>query len=900
MVALPSGALAWSGAPLCAIRADDATQSEQLQSSTEAELACDAPSGPRVPETQWTAPISAEEARGALADAQALAASGKLDDALLALRVVEHALPRIGDRIAVRRAVLLMRVGRPTEACEAYKRAEQSPERNVAAQARIALVRCLLEDGQRDGEGELEKVSRRYPHLIGRAELRITLARARERWGNLFGAVAIYRAIDLDEPETPAADEARAALARIAATGYAVRAYTGPELADRAQRLVERGSVEAAHAAVNELLAQSTAPVVVRAKAHLLAAKLARTEGRWQDVRQEVSQALTLGATAYDAQRLLPRGGAADGGNQPALAAEAEARIRKLLGAHGLREAKNAQLVSVFEIAVQQKLAARATEALQVMRLRASLSPNIRYNSAILAFGLASDVSVADLLDTVTHVPSYAVSGRYHRARALERLGRFGEAESEYLRVIQDDKRSPHYYAMWADLRLWSMQSAVTQSCAPTSKPSADVVALLDALQRPTPSAQAAPDEASAPSSSADDPQAVADASAATTSDGVAPQEPAAPATVQVAVPADTSATAVTTTTITEAPMFVASATQDSVATAPAAAQEHGDQEVTTTASTEPAEATAASDAASAAEAERAAALRERLLARLGPISAQFGEAYPWLARATDLVELNLFDDAADEIGEAYLAWRDARGALRLRSGLEAVLTGSAPPRHVADGELRKQRLSLDKPTRDALAEVAALLGDPGVSLGFGGEGGEPRPRAYADQVESAAKKYGIDPNLLFAVMRVESIYHRQIVSFAGAVGLMQIMPRTGMLIARKLGVERFEVSDLLDPKVNVEFAAWYLSSLIKRFDGRVPLAIAAYNGGPHNVRLWMRENNPDMPLEAFLERIPFSQTHEYVRRVLTHYAAYRAQQNLPMARLDASLPLATPDTLAF
>jgi soluble lytic murein transglycosylase len=148
--------------------------------------------------------------------------------------------------------------------------------------------------------------------------------------------------------------------------------------------------------------------------------------------------------------------------------------------------------------------------------------------------------------------------------------------------------------------------------------------------------------------------------------------------------------------------------------------------------------------------------------------------------------------------------------------------------------------------------------------------------------------------------MRVESIYHRRIVSYAGAVGLMQIMPHTGSRIAQKLGVRDFEVTDLLDPKTNVEFSAWYLSSLISRFDGRLPLAIASYNGGPHNVRLWLQDNPPDMPLDAFLERIPFTQTHRYVRRVLTHYAAYRAQMQLPMTRLDVELPKPKPDDLAF
>jgi soluble lytic murein transglycosylase len=853
---------------LCAIRPDDSAQSEAFEGDAQPERACTEPAGLRMPEPQWTAPISAEDARNALRDARTLAADGKLDDALLALRVVEHALPRIGDRIAVRRAELLMRVGRPAEACEAYKLAEQSPERNVAAQARIELVRCLLEAGKHDGETELDKVSRRYPHLIGRAELRLTLARARERWSNVSGAIAIYRSIDLDEPESPAADEARTALARIAASGAQMRPYTGAEQLDRAQRLVERGSVEAARAAVGELLAQTTLPALLRGRAHLLAAKMARTEGRWPDVRDEVAQAVALGVPAADAARLLPRGSAPVDGHDPAQLAEAEARIRKLLGGHALHEVRNDKLVSVFEIAIQRKLEGRASEVLQVMRQRASLSPSIRYNAAILAFGLASDVSVADLLDSVTDVPSYAVSGRYHRARALERLGRLGEAESEYLRVMKDDKRSPHYYAMWADLRLWSMQSSATKSCAPAGTLHPDVVALIDALQGPLPSTALTPTSLTANELPAADSAVLAAANAIAAADPQPTAAGEAPAQDGAAIAAD--------------------------ALPARAAEPEGPPAQDATSAADPAQLEAD------AEAARVVTLRERVLSRLGPLSAAYGEAYPWLARAADLVELDLFEDAADEIGEAYLAFRDARGELRLRSGLEAVLTGSAPPRHAADGELRRQRSSLDKASRSALAEVADLLGDPGVSLGFGGAGGELRPRAYSDEVDKAATKYGLDPNLLFAVMRVESIYHRQIVSFAGAVGLMQIMPRTGMLIARKLGVERFEVSDLLDPKVNVEFAAWYLSSLIKRFDGRVPLAIAAYNGGPHNVRLWMRENNPDMPLEAFLERIPFSQTHEYVRRVLTHYAAYRAQQNLPMAQLDASLPTAAPDSMAF
>ncbi|QQR91785.1 MAG: lytic transglycosylase domain-containing protein [Myxococcales bacterium] len=131
-------------------------------------------------------------------------------------------------------------------------------------------------------------------------------------------------------------------------------------------------------------------------------------------------------------------------------------------------------------------------------------------------------------------------------------------------------------------------------------------------------------------------------------------------------------------------------------------------------------------------------------------------------------------------------------------------------------------------------------------------------------------------------------------------MGLMQIMPRTGALIANNMGRTDFTVDELLEPETNIAFAAWYLSSLIKRFDGQLPLAIASYNGGPHNVRKWLRRHASNMPLDAFLERIPFSQTHRYVRRVLTYYQEYRAQQGLDMIALDLTLPESKADKIAF
>src|SRR5690606_27265557 len=121
---------------------------------------------------------------------------------------------------------------------------------------------------------------------------------------------------------------------------------------------------------------------------------------------------------------------------------------------------------------------------------------------------------------------------------------------------------------------------------------------------------------------------------------------------------------------------------------------------------------------------------------------------------------------------------------------------------------------------------------------GFGGIAEiEALPRAYARSVEEAARRHGLDPNLLFAVMRGASVYQKEIVSYAGALGLCQIMPRTGAVIASAKGDADYTTAWLLDPDVNLDYAAWYLRSLIERFDGHLPLAIASYNGGPHNVR---------------------------------------------------------------
>ncbi len=285
----------------------------------------------------------------------------------------------------------------------------------------------------------------------------------------------------------------------------------------------------------------------------------------------------------------------------------------------------------------------------------------------------------------------------------------------------------------------------------------------------------------------------------------------------------------------------------------------------------------------------------------LDPIAELHLESLPWVARAADLLRVGEHEAATAELFEAYLAWRDALGKPVVRAGLSSVVTAESRTQAPIATDVRAARLELSSEERTTLSKVSAALGDMGTAGGFGGPALlETRPRAYEWLVVPAANRYGLDPNLLLAVMRVESAYQKHIVSYAGAVGLMQIMPRTGQLIAHALGEDDFTPADLLDPQLNVEFAAWYLSSLIRRFDGRLPLAIASYNGGPHNVRRWIQESADGTPVDVLLEQIPFTQTHRYVRKVLVHYEAYRRQHELAMPQLSVEQPAQRVDPIAF
>ena len=141
-------------------------------------------------------------------------------------------------------------------------------------------------------------------------------------------------------------------------------------------------------------------------------------------------------------------------------------------------------------------------------------------------------------------------------------------------------------------------------------------------------------------------------------------------------------------------------------------------------------------------------------------------------------------------------------------------------------------------------------------------------PKRYESFVHDSAKEFGLDDELLFAVIRVESNFNSGAVSSAGAVGLMQIMPSTASFIGSVLGEE----PDLLDARQNIRAGAWYLRYLLDKFGDRT-LAVAAYNAGEGTVRGWIREGL--CGVEDGLRRFPYKETDGYVRKVKKFYKWY-------------------------
>ena len=142
-------------------------------------------------------------------------------------------------------------------------------------------------------------------------------------------------------------------------------------------------------------------------------------------------------------------------------------------------------------------------------------------------------------------------------------------------------------------------------------------------------------------------------------------------------------------------------------------------------------------------------------------------------------------------------------------------------------------------------------------------------PRPYDKEVRAAARLTDLPEELIYAVIRQESLYRADAGSSAGALGLMQLLPTTARRAARRWGLKEPARTDLLLPSVNVPVGAAELKSLVDRFDGQTLLATAAYNAGPGAVQRWLPATAMDN--DIWVENIPFNETRTYVQRVAWH-----------------------------
>ncbi|MCC7456550.1 MAG: lytic transglycosylase domain-containing protein [Nitrospira sp.] len=150
-------------------------------------------------------------------------------------------------------------------------------------------------------------------------------------------------------------------------------------------------------------------------------------------------------------------------------------------------------------------------------------------------------------------------------------------------------------------------------------------------------------------------------------------------------------------------------------------------------------------------------------------------------------------------------------------------------------------------------------------------------PMPFRDLVFAQAHEAGLDPAYVFGLIRQESRFVADARSSVGAGGLMQLMPKTARWVARKLALD-FKPEQIVDPAVNLRLGTEYLKLVLEDFGGSQAMAAAAYNAGPSRPRRW-REGPPVEPA-IWAENIPFNETRDYVKKVLSNAAVYAAMLN--------------------
>ena len=230
------------------------------------------------------------------------------------------------------------------------------------------------------------------------------------------------------------------------------------------------------------------------------------------------------------------------------------------------------------------------------------------------------------------------------------------------------------------------------------------------------------------------------------------------------------------------------------------------------------------------------------------PSAAERGNAinHPGLARALMLVDLGLRDEARREWNFSLrgMSDRELLAAARLaceRSDWQLCINTAERSRSEIDTGLRY-------------------------------------PMPFATQIQQAASSAGLEPALVFGLIRQETRFMPQLRSAVGASGLMQVMPGTAQWVARKIGLDWRNPERISDPATNLLLGTQYLRLMLDDLEGSQAMAAAAYNAGPGRPRRW--REGALLETAAWAETIPFTETRDYVKKVLSNAAVYAALQD--------------------
>ena len=223
----------------------------------------------------------------------------------------------------------------------------------------------------------------------------------------------------------------------------------------------------------------------------------------------------------------------------------------------------------------------------------------------------------------------------------------------------------------------------------------------------------------------------------------------------------------------------------------------------------------------------------------------------------------------------------------------------------VEEAKLLRQRMAKDKKRAVSLASLLSSVEEYNTALGviasnfsrealYREQGVDPRvwrlmyPTGYSEMINRYADENDTDPLLLYALIREESWFNRSVVSSAGAVGLMQLMPQT----ASAVNGSHVDRESLFDPHINIALGTRFFAGLLRQYDGNMIMALASYNAGPVVVTRWLQERE-GFDLDEFIEDIPYKETRNYVKKVFTSYMEY-----LRLAGMESSAESAEGERL--